>query len=464
MNIAFLHYHTRKGGVTTVIGQQIGVMRDQHACLMIKGEEGGVDFGIPTRVVSGLGYDGTWTVERTPSEIAGAIEKVIEEQWPDRGCDVLHIHNPLLKKNSKFMRIIRSLQERGLRLFLQIHDFAEDGRPSVYFREDAYPTKSHYGVINKRDYNLLIRAGLRHEGLHYIPNMVTGLPYGDFEGEPDVVLYPVRAIRRKNVGEILLHSLFVPEHLHMGVTLPPNSPRDVDSFTQWEQLVRQLSLPVLLNLGIEEDFTRVLGRTYFVITTSIKEGFGFSYLEPWTIGKEVRGRWLEAVCPDFENNGISFDKLYDRFFIPLRNFDEPAFKERWMEGVARWAGQFEVVIPRSDREKAYGSRLSDGWIDFAQLDETAQTEAITTLAEDDRSRSAVYNQNPWLGDFFEKPCSHCLTEENRKIILDVYGPTRYRENLLSIYSKIEKSVPHQVEKDKVLDQFLHIDNYLPLGS
>jgi hypothetical protein len=36
-------------------------------------------------------------------------------------------------------------------------------------------------------------------------------------------LYPVRAIRRKNIGEALLASLFIPKGRTVAVTLPPTT-------------------------------------------------------------------------------------------------------------------------------------------------------------------------------------------------------------------------------------------------
>jgi hypothetical protein len=58
------------------------------------------------------------------------------------------------------IKILKSLQKRGVNLFLQIHDFAEDGRPFDYFA-DEYPADCHNGVINQRDYEILLAAGLK---------------------------------------------------------------------------------------------------------------------------------------------------------------------------------------------------------------------------------------------------------------------------------------------------------------
>lgn len=58
-----------------------------------------------------------------------------------------------------------------MKLFLQLHDFAEDGRPLAYF-PDEYVPDCHYGVINSRDYSIFLKAGFKKDGLHKIFNIV----------------------------------------------------------------------------------------------------------------------------------------------------------------------------------------------------------------------------------------------------------------------------------------------------
>ena len=113
-------------------------------------------------------------------------------------------------------------QNRGIRLFLQIHDFAEDGRPHLYYPGE-YPADCHYGVINSRDYKILLNAGLEQKGLHKLFNMVN--PFDGTRqdrGEKNVVLYPVRAIRRKNIGEAILLSLFFKNGATLAITRATN--------------------------------------------------------------------------------------------------------------------------------------------------------------------------------------------------------------------------------------------------
>ncbi|MEA3280553.1 MAG: glycosyltransferase family 1 protein, partial [Thermodesulfobacteriota bacterium] len=204
MKIAYIHYHLKTGGVTTVLRQQIEAVKNSCEPLVITGDPPESPFPADFVHIPGLAYhDGSSEKVFKPENVAEAITAAIYSRWKD-GCDILHVHNPTLAKNINFLKILKELQKRKINLFLQIHDFAEDGRPSAYFREE-YLSDCHYGVINSRDYNILIEAGLKKGGLHKIFNTIK--PFDLKQKNPvskEYVLYPIRAIRRKNIGEAIL--------------------------------------------------------------------------------------------------------------------------------------------------------------------------------------------------------------------------------------------------------------------
>ena len=86
----------------------------------------------------------------------------------------------------------------------------------------------------------------KKEGLHLLPNRVQALTQD--EGLPKrrsrQVLYPIRAIRRKNIGEAILVSLFFRQGDRLAVTLPPNSPADQEGYATWKAFVQEYHLPV----------------------------------------------------------------------------------------------------------------------------------------------------------------------------------------------------------------------------
>ena len=225
LKIALMHYHLKTGGVSTVIRQQIICLKKWADILVITGELAPSDFPAETVHIPGIAYDRFVKENSGPQSTARSIQKAIHLRWPD-GCDILHVHNPLLAKNKSYLKTLKILQSMGIRLFLQVHDFSEDGRPDVYYSEE-YPNKCCYGVVNSRDYGIMLKNGTGKKALFKLFNMVNKIDIPlSLDGSAKRILYPVRAIRRKNIGEAILLSLFFPKKVQLAITLPPNSPND----------------------------------------------------------------------------------------------------------------------------------------------------------------------------------------------------------------------------------------------
>jgi len=173
MKVVLVHYHLKTGGVTTVVKQQIAALHGAGETLVLTGDRARAALPCPVVEIAELGYDRPGRAD-VPEIAAAKVLAAIDAHWPG-GCDVVHVHNPTLAKNRQFLKIIKRLQEAGVPIFLQIHDFAEEGRPGAYFGE-AYPEDAHYGVINRRDGRFLIAAGLDPAGVHHLPNAVMPLP------------------------------------------------------------------------------------------------------------------------------------------------------------------------------------------------------------------------------------------------------------------------------------------------
>ncbi|MGD9373989.1 MAG: hypothetical protein PVF14_21350, partial [Desulfobacterales bacterium] len=152
MKIAFIHYHLKTGGVTTVLRQQLEAVHKDLETLVITGVLPETPFPVDIIHIPQLAYSTTYKHSVDPEAVADAILSAIQSRF-DGPCDVLHVHNPTLAKNKSFLKVLTALQRKGLNLLLQIHDFAEDGRPSAYFAEE-YPADCHYCVINYRDYDV----------------------------------------------------------------------------------------------------------------------------------------------------------------------------------------------------------------------------------------------------------------------------------------------------------------------
>lgn len=459
LKIVIIHYHLKPGGVTTVIRQQVAAIQDQCDVMVITGDPAATSLPCPVIRVPGIAYDRDIVSSDRPEKTAMEILDNIYSMWPD-GCDVVHVHNPTLAKNRQFLKIFAHLQKLGTKLLLQIHDFSEDGRPQVYYRQ-PYPSDCHYSVINSRDYQILHSAGLKEDGLHMLPNSV---PFFDNKEKSsmrkNIVLYPVRAIRRKNIGEAILISLFFEKGQSLAITLPPNSPADFASYYDWKNEVHRLGLNVDFEAGINKDFNTLLQSCHSVITTSISEGFGFSFLQPWTAGKLLWGRKLTDICRDFAVNGINLDHLYDQITVPMDGFDNAAFYNNWKTCIESTFCRFGLSIHPQDIENAYKELTISGIIDFGLLDEASQRRLINGVLENETNRKTLIRLNPFLSrpGHIDQPVS--LIGNNNDKIRYHYHQNAYGKKLLSIYEKVAtKNVFHTIDKSIVLKQFLTPKNF-----
>ncbi len=458
MKIAFVHYHLKTGGVTTVLKRQVEAIHGTFDTLVLTGDLAAAELPCQVVEIPELGYDQPGVSPPAADVVAERVLEALNEKWPD-GCDVLHVHNPTLAKNRQFLQIIKRLQQAGVNLFLQIHDFAEDGRPDLYFKED-YPADCHYGVINARDADILIRAGLDRAGLHHIPNAVEGLAGKEGRCPKAQILYPVRAIRRKNLGEAILLSMFFKNQQRLAVTQPPNSPADASSYRDWIDWVRKNNLSVDFEVGKNTDFSTLVENSESMVTTSISEGFGLTFLEPWTAGKLLWGRRLGEIVSDFEKNGIKLDFLYDSLNVPLTWIDADAFSRDWHYAVFGAGERYGHIVADDQAKRALACLIRDEIIDFGLLSEKFQRQVLARLATDPLSKVELVRLNPWLSHPGEVADMSAIIENNRRAILQNYGTPQYRHRLLAIYDQVvNHPVFHRIDKGALRDVFFDLDRF-----
>jgi hypothetical protein len=330
----------------------------------------------------------------------------------------------------------------------------EDFRPNVYARSEEYPANCHYAVINSRDRSFLQRAGLKPEGLHLLPNEVRPVKPGA-SLERSRYVYPVRALQRKNIGEALLLSLFIPKGKTVAITLPPTTERDIGVYREWLDFARELDLGVEFDLGLKTPLEEVYGSALGIITTSVKEGFGFSYLEPWTAGRTVMGRRLDYVCRDFENAGVQFDSLYDSLHIPMIYIAPGVLRERLENTMSRVYRRFGIDPPRHVIKTVWEELTSRDSIDFGRLDEKTQGGIIRVMAFNRRVFEDIADINPFLRDLAAWQPDEDLAEANNRTVREAYG----RETILALLRKayqsaLETPVAHKITKSILLELYL----------
>jgi hypothetical protein len=418
--------------------------------------------GLACALVEELRYDRDRNLPRDmPAEelarrglaLADAVARAVKAHW-GRDADILHVHNPLIQKNSALLRALHILQERGFPLLLQNHDLAEDFRPDVYAMNEEYPADCHYAVINNRDLSFLHRAGLKSEGLHLLPNEVHHIT-ASANMVRSRYLYPVRAIQRKNIGEALLLSLFIPKGITVAVTLPPTTERDIRVYRGWVDFARELDLPVEFELGLNASLEDIYGSALGIITTSVKEGFGFSYLEPWTAERAVIGRRIEYVCRDFENAGVRFDSLYSSLNIPMVYISPAILRQKMEHAMTSVYRRFGMEPPRYIINLMGDGLDSADVIDFGRLDEETQGGIIRILVSNRQVFRDIAGVNPFLGKLAAWTGNEQVTADNRRRVLESYG----REPILALLRKTYESVlsapvTHKIIKSILLELYL----------
>jgi glycosyltransferase involved in cell wall biosynthesis len=429
--------------------------------LLITGEDTPADINFPSVRVNNLDYDkpgnregppGDSRREKDAGELAAGILAAMKNHWGE-AADIIHVHNPLIQKNVLLIPALKILNAQGFRLLLQNHDLAEDFRPDVYAGHTEYPENCHYAVINSRDYSYLRRSGLKPEGLHLIPNEVevlcakAGLKRTRY-------LYPVRAIRRKNIGEALLISRYISRERSVAITLPPPE-KDGRIYRRWMDFAAEMELPVEFALGTEHDLEELLGTAICALSTSIKEGFGFSFLEPWTAGRSLIGRRIDYVCKDFENAGLVYDSLYSEIKIPSEYVSPGMLRHKMETAIHRVYGAFGLEVPVHIIQMMTENLFSQETLDFGRLDEEFQESIIRTIQHNRIAYQEVAALNPFLEGLADREEDGTLIEANRKVILDNYSRERMSKILMDTYREVMVPVAHKISKPVLLDLYLN---------
>ena len=481
MRVAFVHYHVKTGGVTRVIENAFSALSAAYTDfdgVVLSGHPIPDDCILPTRVVDGLGYS---------DEYSGIDPLVLVERMESHAKaflgdlpDIWHIHNFSLGKNPSMIDAVVELAKRGYRLVLQIHDFAEDGRPFNYrLRQNnvsapgVYPLSEniHYVVLNGRDYRILKRAGVPESRLTWLPNAIQ-IPKFEYDDDEDdtlnafdeLIVYPVRAVRRKNMGELLLHAVLSNKRRSYITTLGTTSRDFVDQYQQWKDFANELGLHVHFEisrkLGIS--FDTLVDHAHYIISTSVAEGFGLGFIEPWIFGKTLIGRDLPEITEDFKAMGIQFNRLYDTLEIPISVFRFDEFRSRLASLIEDYHLKYGIEWNPDWLQHWVDQCVRDQMIDFARLDEIAQREAIEAVQSSFDLQTSLRNKLDYRKE------ETAIIDSNSSIIETELGIARYGTRLKTIYDGLlRSSADGKIEfadERRVLSSFFSVERFLPLRT
>jgi len=459
LKVAFIHYHLRPGGVTRVIDNAVrSLVPSGVETLTLTGEPPPEDWLHARAIVPGLGYaDAAGAANADGEGLAKEIRAAARRHFGG-DPDVWHIHNHSLGKNVAFPRAVRRLADDGQRLLLHIHDFAEDGRPRNYrnllasaapeeFAATAYPLGEHvhYAALNCRDQNCLAKAGVPEARLHLLSNPVHAADASEDEPDPmmaeigELVLYPARGIRRKNLGEFVLWSTLAGADTKLAITLRPANPAEQPQYERWQAFAERAALPVIFSAGERASFGQWMAKATRLITTSVAEGFGLAFLEPWLAGKPLVGRDLPAITSDFKAAGVDLGALYSRLSVPVKLIDGSRLRSRVTAAMTASYAAYQRALPPTAVADAIAFRTAGDQIDFGFLDEEQQEEVIGKVAESPTLRDEVFSGIDATGATAE------VVKSNAGIVRDQFSLEAYGEKLRRTYRALTEARPGAVE-------------------
>lgn len=373
-----MHYHLKSGGVTAVIGQCLPVLLSDplkslfNTIVIVAGE-------IPDTLPKEFNHP---KITITLEPVLGYIETVADTSTLENDLisfynrynnsqAVWWVHNHHLGKNPVFTKTLMNyINANMVATILHIHDFPENGRyhNNISLTKEmrislAYENTPHsvFSVINTHDKNILQNSGV---DVHLLPNIVLfqgndEFVDADFDNEvikknlahtyfhylsdtykhKDYLLftYPVRCIRRKNVLEAgLLARMY--EHYYQiptlyCLTLAGTSSSELPYSTLVESLFQSHNLNGFFNIGnsLESnnlDFNRICMASNIIISSSVQEGFGFSYLNAvgWNVPLLARNISVtQDIAPLLSSNWPNY--WYDSVHIPRSLFSREQIKE-----------------------------------------------------------------------------------------------------------------------------------------
>ncbi len=457
--VAVVHYHLRPGGVTRVVERAVESLGDRVELLVFSGEAPAPDDALtpicePFYALAYSDGDNIPDVEQVMEDMRFTAQALF-----GRDPDIWHIHNHSLGKNSFTPQLVWHLASAGCHVLLQPHDFAEDGRPENYrlLKEQMgsdldnalYPLADHvwYAPINYRDKAFLEGIGLAN--VHELPNSVTAHAPAQSSATAKTILYPARAIRRKNLGEFLLWSLLAPEGYTFQSTLAPQNPKWQGYYNEWIAFAEELNLPIEFDAGRKHEFSELVQNADALISTSIAEGFGLAFLEPWLEGKMLVGRKLPEITTDFESEGLDLSSLYSTLPVPLDWAGEALFLQTLESAMQQSYASYSKAWKPEYFEQARAAMIVNSKVDFGILNEELQRNVIRHLVKHPADRAMLPELHTTVDD--------TLIDRNRQVVQQRYSTEAYGERLLGIYTDLAATKPGAVSSANaadLLDEFL----------
>ncbi len=487
MKVALVHYHLEPGGVTRVIecasramwGAGIGHVILTGKTAARRGME------LPVREVAGLGYGDSLSPQALLAGLRAAAAAALGGM-----PDLWHFHNHSLGKNQAVTEVVSLLAADGERLLLQIHDLAEDGRPEnaplLNGCANPYPIASHvhYAFINTRDLRRFTGAGLPEGNAHLLANPCSeDRPATRSDSDVPLLLYPVRGIRRKNLGELLLLMLLAPPGSRAAITRAPHNPLWRPIHDDWRSFAWELELPVDFDVvdrmapvsGGDCSFDSWLGHATHLVTTSVAEGFGMVHLDALAWRKPLLGREIPHLAADLQKSGVHVGAFYQKIGIPASWVDVHGLESRKSEAIREILHAWRHALPSATAPHGHGAFSQSHELDFGNLPELIQQQIIRRIAAAPQAytgmiamevmesgRCRTFSASEWLA----------RTLSSREVPAEVAGLSNfemdaYQEKLAKLHGNLMRSQPgdvRSIDAARVQDAYFDPDGFRFLAA
>lgn len=469
MRVAIVHYHLAPGGVTRVIesaSQALTAAAVPHCVLT--GEN-----------IPGLGYLSS-PGGHSSGELLTSLRHAANEAL-GAPPDLWHFHNHSLGKNRLLPDVVARLAGAGEHILLQIHDLAEAARPENYpliaVSHTLYPfsPRVHYAFINSRDLHAFTTAGLPPENVTLLENPILSPPLRpeSITSTQPLLFAPVRGIRRKNLGEIVLLSALAPVGASFAISRAPLNPSALPVHDNWRKFSQRHRLPVEFDVvgrlspapGISSDFESWISHATHFITTSVEEGFGLPFLESAAHRKPLIGRDLPHLTAGHDRHGIRSGNLYQRILIPVGWLDIPLLRDHLTVDLERSFRYYHRPLPSEFIDSTLDRLSHGGWLDFGNLPEALQQGIIERLTSDPANLSvpvveidgATEPAANWLAAAIANRTPTATPEQ-----LAPYSQNNYQHTLTALYQKItgQPAAPlSHLPPDRILSAHLTPDKF-----
>ncbi len=371
--ICFIHYGIGwRDGINTVIKSLADQIQKQEPNLGLHFLGGRVK----EHIIEGASYQEI--PELLPQDNNQIKENILEQAQliaqkiaqATKGIDTVVIENPLmgdyhLAAMFGFFIFANEHKAKETKVFFRIHDFYLDA-PHYYQKlKDLFSSQEIKGIMQSKgvngfliiNHNLrqkLISQGVPDKKIFYLPNGVNSEVFNTniskeetkqtrekigISKEEKLLLYPVRVIPRKNIEEAILLIHFIRQITNRNYVLMVSGKVDKydplsEGYYQILKKIRKLAgFPVIFNRNSHSDpfplrrkhnkegkierfsISDIYQISEAIIMTSLREGFGYPFLECWFTKKIIIGRRIQNVIKDFEKSGLSFEWLYKDFLL-----------------------------------------------------------------------------------------------------------------------------------------------------